>query len=100
MRPFSFTEAAERELTAAAGWFEEHSGIGGARFLAIMHRTVEAICESPFAAPPWSYAPRFRARTVQGLRYRVIYQILDPSIRIVALIHTSRDPRDWAFRLG
>jgi plasmid stabilization system protein ParE len=56
------------------------------------------IQELPFASPPWSYAPQFRARTLRRLRYRIIYEVTDPEIRIVAIAHTSRDPEHWLIR--
>ena len=47
------------------------------------------------SSPSWNYAPRFRARTLPNLWYRIIYQVAHTVIRIVAIIYTSRDPRAW-----
>jgi len=62
-----FTEEAARDLEEASTWFDEHSGIGGTGFLALIDEAVKNICDTPFAAPPWSYAPEFRARTLRRL---------------------------------
>jgi len=65
----------------------------------VINDEITRIQEVPFAAPPWSYAPRYRARTLRHLTYRVIYEVTDQEIRIVAIIHTSRDPDYWLDRL-
>jgi toxin ParE1/3/4 len=94
-----FTEEAERELAEASEWFDEHTGIGSSGFVALIREVVEAISETPFAAPPWSYAPEFRAWTLRRIPYRVIYEVQDQVVRIVAIAHTSRDPEHWLDRL-
>lgn len=99
MKHVLFTEEADRELAAAAAWFDEHSAIGGAGFVAMIYEAVQDICEMPFAAPPWSYAPGSRAWTLRRLSYRVIYEATKRQIRIIAIAHTSRDPERWLDRL-
>ena len=99
MKQVIFTEEADRELEETSAWFDEHSGIGGTGFVAIIYEAIEHICEIPLAAPPWSYDPRVRAWTLQRLPYRVIYEVTDQQIRIVAIAHTSRDPERWLGRL-
>jgi plasmid stabilization system protein ParE len=94
-----FSEEARREFFEAAAWFKEHSILGVETFADVMHETLGKMAELPFAAPVWSYAPKYRAWTLKRLHYRVIYQVTDEIIRIVALIHTSRDPRAWLRRL-
>jgi hypothetical protein len=65
----------------------------------LINKVVVDICEMPFAAPPWSYAPEFRAWTLRRLPYRVIYEVTDKLIRIIAIAHTSRDPKHWLDRV-
>jgi plasmid stabilization system protein ParE len=36
---------------------------------------------------------------VRHLSYRLIYEVTDPAVRIVAIAHTSRDPERWLGRL-
>lgn len=99
MKHVIFTEEAARDLEEASTWFDEHSGIGGTGFLALINEVVKNICETPFAAPPWSYAPEFRAWTLRRLPYRVIYEVTNELIRIIAIAHTSRDPEHWVDRV-
>jgi toxin ParE1/3/4 len=94
-----FTEEAEVDLAEASAWFDAHSGIGGTGFVAMIYDVVQDICEVPLAAPPWSHAPKFRARTLRRLPYRVIYEVTEERIRIIAIAHTSRDPERWLDRL-
>ncbi|HWU88639.1 MAG TPA: type II toxin-antitoxin system RelE/ParE family toxin [Kofleriaceae bacterium] len=99
MKRIVFTEEANRDLAQAAAWFGEHSVIGTAGFVDLIHEALEKIAHLPLAAPPWSYAPKYRALTLKRLHYRIIYQVTDDAIRIAALIHTSRDPILWLDRL-
>lgn len=99
MKHVIFTEEADRELDEATRWFDEHSGIGGAGFVAMIYEAIEHICEVPLAAPSWSYDPRLRAWTLKRLPYRVIYEVTEQRIRIAAIAHTSRDPEHWLGRL-
>lgn len=93
-----FTEAARQDLDEAAAWYEDHSALGGAAFSALIRDAVERIREMPFAAPPWRHAPRFRARTLRRVRYRIFYELANQTIRIVAIAHTSRRPGYWLDR--
>jgi plasmid stabilization system protein ParE len=94
-----FTGAARRELREATTWFQEHSELGGAGFAALIRQAVAQIREVPFGAPRWVPAPRFRAWTVQHVDYRLFYEVIGPTIRIVAITHTSRRPGYWLDRL-
>lgn len=99
MRRIAHTVGAQHELAEAAAWHAEHSSLGGAGFVSVIEDELERIRAMPFASPPWSYAPRYRARTLRHLSYRVIYEVTDQEIRIVAIAHTSRDPEYLRARL-
>lgn len=90
-----FSGAARQDLVEATTWFEEHSALGGAAFAAMIREAVERISRMPFAAPPWRHAPRFRARTLTRVHYRIFYEVADQTIRIIAIAHTSRRPGYW-----
>ena len=94
MRKIIHTEGAHRELAKAAAWHDEH-GSHGEHFVSAIEAEFERIQEMPFASPPWSYAPKYRARTLRHLDYRIIYEVTDTLIRIIAIAHTSRDPEHW-----
>lgn len=99
MREIAYTDGALQELTEAAAWHDEQGSSGADSFLAAINDEIERLRAMPFAAPPWSYAPRYRARTLRYLRYRVIYEVTDHAIHVAAIVHTSRDPRNWLDRL-
>ncbi len=99
MRGIVYTDEARRELVEEAEWHDEHGSLGGAQFVSVIVDEIERIRAMPFAAPSWSYAPRYRARTLRHLSYRVIYEVTDREIRIAAIAHTSRDPEHWLGRL-
>jgi plasmid stabilization system protein ParE len=93
-----YSDAARRDLAEAVAWFEEHAPLGGAGFAALLRETVEKIAEVPLAAPCWGPEPRFRAWTLQRVNYRVFYEIVGKTIRVVAIAHTSRRPGYWRDR--
>ena len=99
MKKIAYTDGARRELAKAAAWHDENSSLGGDGFLSVIEDEIERIRAMPFASPPWSYAPRYRARTLRDLKYRIIYEVTEQLIRIVAIAHTSRDPEHWLDRL-
>lgn len=99
MREIFYTEEVRHELAEAAAWHDEHGSLGSAQFVSAIHDEIERIREMPFASPPWSFAPKYRARTLRHLDYRIIYEVTDQEIRIVAIVHTSRDPEHWRRRV-
>lgn len=98
MRKILYTDEARRELAIAAEWHDEHGSLGADPFLSAMNDEIERIRDMPFDSPPWSYDPRYRARPMRHLSYRIIYEVTAEELRIAGILHTSRDPQGWLAR--
>jgi plasmid stabilization system protein ParE len=88
---------AEKDVAAAAQWYEERSSGLSLRFRASLDRALSLIENNPEL-----YAPVYRGLRRALLRrfpYGVFYIPRDEDIIVVAVLHTSRDPGLWEARL-
>jgi toxin ParE1/3/4 len=90
------TEEAEREAAEAARWYEENSPGVGDLFLSAIRQALARIEERPLQFPRVRREIR-RARLVR-FPYCVFYRMDGETVRVVAIIHDSRDPRRWQRR--
>jgi toxin ParE1/3/4 len=86
------------DLGAAAEWYEHNTPKRGEKFIQEIEAVLIQIRERPEAAPPWGRLPRIRARVVPRLRYRIFYEIVENTIFVHAIAHTSRNPEYWLDR--
>jgi plasmid stabilization system protein ParE len=87
------------DLAAAAEWYERNSPTSGEKLVRAIGDIMIEIRERPEAWPRLAHRPRIRARVVRRLRYRIIYEILDRTIVVHAIAHTSSDPGYWLDRV-
>lgn len=94
--PLSVSPQAEEEARQAAQWYErESSGLGRA-FLEVVEQTLAAISENPLRFP-LAYRD-IRKALLKRFPYGVFFRIRADQIRVVAIMHLSRDPGRWQRR--
>jgi plasmid stabilization system protein ParE len=95
--PLIIRDDAEADIAEAMAWYNrQRSGLGD-QFLQSFEAALQRIERAPLAA-----AEEFRgARRVLLRRfpYSVIYRPGSDHIAILAVYHTSRDPRGWQARV-
>lgn len=94
---FDFLSPATAAFKDAIAHYNLQSEGLGFEFAAEVKRTLERIVQYPEAWSPLSKRTR-RCRT-NRFPYGVIYQIRGEIILVVAIMHLSRDPRMWEYRL-
>lgn len=92
-----FLASATAEFKDAIAHYNLQSEGLGFEFAAEVKRTLERIVQYPEAWSPLSKRTR-RCRT-NRFPYGVIYQIRGEITLVVAIMHLSRDPRMWEYRL-
>lgn len=98
MRPVRLRPVALAELTDAWRWYEEQREGLGDEFRACVDAAMAEIARAPLA---W---PRIRAdarrRLVRRFPFAVLYLVEPEHIEVLAVFHTSRDPKVWQGRLA
>jgi plasmid stabilization system protein ParE len=87
------------DLATAAEWYERNAPTSGEALVQAIGDVLTEIRARPEAWPRLAHRPRIRARVVPRLRYRIFYEIVDGTIFVHAIAHTSRDPEYWLDRL-
>lgn len=86
------------DIEQAADWYDhEVAGVGG-EFIQAVRETVLAL-----SADPLIHRVRDRRRNVRWcypkrFPYRIIYRVQEKHITILAVIHASRQDREWKLR--
>jgi plasmid stabilization system protein ParE len=87
---------AEEEAQRAAKWYEERSQGLGAAFLELVEQILTEISENPFRFPV-VYGDIRRA-LLKRFPYGVFFRIRPSRIRVIAIMHLSRNPERWQKR--
>jgi plasmid stabilization system protein ParE len=94
---FEITAAAEHELRTAIEYYNHECPGLGFEFAAEVQCVFDRIANNPRA---WvSLSPRSRRCTTRRFPYGILYQIREPGILIVAVMHMHRHPQNWQARL-
>jgi len=92
---------AEDEIEQARIYYNAQSpGLGG-RFLADVNERLKAIDQSPLRfskVETLSGDHTYRRARLRVFHYAVIFEIIDSTIVVVAVTHTSRKPNYWLDR--
>ena len=95
--PINVRPAAQRDLDDAARWYEsQRQGLGG-EFLDEFLSVTSRISEGPLAYPEVGRAAR-RAM-LRRFPFGVFYRIANGTVVVVAVMHSSRNPRRWMERV-
>jgi plasmid stabilization system protein ParE len=92
---------AEAEIEAARRYLNRQSLELGGRFLDDLAERLAAIAEDPLRFPKLETLPDdqpYRRALLTVFRYAVVFEVLDKTIVVVALAHTSRAPNYWLGR--
>jgi plasmid stabilization system protein ParE len=91
-----FTAAARADLDDALTWYETHAPEIGPLFREALRMAVARITENPKQFPPSSH--QTRRAFLRRFPYIVIFREARGAAYVVAVFHTSRDPRIWRQR--
>ena len=94
--PLSINPQAEEETQKAARWYEGESQGLGAAFLELAEQTLTAISENPLRFP-LVYRDVRRA-LLKRFPYGVFFRVQSNRIRVLAIMHLSRDTGRWQRR--
>lgn len=92
-----FRSAAELELQEAYHWYEERSEGLGSEFIRCVDACVQTIRRHP-GIYPVTYRG-IRQGVLRRFPYSLLYSVMDDRIIVVAVFHSSRDPKIWKGRL-
>ena len=91
--PAKFSRAAKRDIDLAFVWYEQQRPGLGDDFLAAVEECIQRIKRNPEM-----YAivrKDLRVALVARFPYLIVYRLLPGRIRISAVVHGSRHPRNW-----
>ena len=95
--PLIIEPDAEADIEAARTWDEQHRpGLGDA-FIAAVDECLRRIQAMPGIYP--IVARNARRTMVRPYSYFVLYRVEAARIVVLAVMHTSRDPRTWQSRI-
>jgi toxin ParE1/3/4 len=83
-------------MTEARDWYESKRDGLGDEFLGLLGGTFDRIELNPFQYP--IIHKTLRRALVDRFPYGVFYRIEESRIGVVAVLHTSRDPKLWKIR--
>ena len=87
---------AERDIQAAFDWYETQRVGLGEEFLDHVRRTLEILRRRPEAFPV--LYKNVRRAVISKFPYSVFYVAEHTRTAVLAVLHTSRDPRIWPRR--
>jgi len=90
------TAAARADLVDAVAWYEAQAPEVAPQFVDAVSAALRRIAENPKQFPP--AALQTRRALLRRFPYLVIFREHDEAVYIVAIFHTSRDPRIWRQR--
>jgi plasmid stabilization system protein ParE len=96
-REFIVTAEAEADLAEAKVWYDGRQDGLGTELVECVDEAFADVRRLPLIPRP-IYRDLRRA-LVRRFPYAVIYRVTDDRITVVAVYHTSRDPRGWQNRV-
>jgi plasmid stabilization system protein ParE len=91
-----FTPAAQADLAGALQWYEDHAPEIIPQFREAVRAVVARIETKPQQFPPAAH--QTRRALLPRFPYLVIFRETAEAAYVVAVFHTSRDPRAWRRR--
>lgn len=90
-------ETAEVELWEAIDWYDEQREDLGKEFARELERVVKVISSTPERFP--IVFGQARKVVLKRFPYIIIFEVRDQLIIILAIFHTSRQPKQWQKRI-
>jgi toxin ParE1/3/4 len=90
---------AEADIGDAATWYEEQKAGLGREFVETIFHAVDALSVNPLLR-----SRRHRRRNIRRVfpdrfPYRIIYEVANETLLIIAALHAARHDRNWRERL-
>lgn len=92
-RPYRIFPRAEVDLTSAFDYYEAHAPGLGHEFLRAVEATLSWIARYPQAAP--AVRGDIRRALLRRFPYGVFFDEQEAELRVLAVVHTHRDPASW-----
>jgi plasmid stabilization system protein ParE len=93
-RAFIVRARAERDIQAVFDWYETQRAGLGEEFLDHLRRTLEILRRHPEGSPV--LYKNVRRAVTSKFPYSVFYVAEHTCTAVLAVLHTSRDPRIWS----
>jgi plasmid stabilization system protein ParE len=94
--PIVLLEAAETDLDDAKEWYRTCHPSLEADFVLCVEETLQRIARNPLAYA--TVQGDFRRAFIHRFPYRIVFHPAADQITVVAVLHTSRNPRTWQRR--
>jgi len=94
--PLSVSPEAEAEALAAARWYEDRANGLGAAFLELVEQSLGSIADKRARFP--IVARDVRRALLKRFPFGVFFRVRSDRIKILAILHLSRDPARWRSR--
>ncbi len=91
--PQAFTDIEE-----AARWYDKRESGLGTEFLREVLQAVDALPNNPLAYRTRHRRKNVRWKLLDRFPYRVVFQLTDDLITVVAVLHSARHDRHWRTR--
>ncbi len=101
MYPYRFTHAAEKDMEEAYLWYEEQKPNLGFELLNDVELACQYIAQAPERYPIYNKDRRrflLKAIGSKFTSYVILYRVIGKEVIVTALVHTSRNPREWNLR--
>lgn len=95
--PVIFSQPASEEFEDARVWNEERRSGLGQEFVSCLQAAIDQLQRTPFRHP--EVEPGVRRALVRRFPYAVLYVVDVDRIFVLAVFHSSRDPRVWKARM-
>jgi plasmid stabilization system protein ParE len=91
-----FRRGVRSEIVAARNWYERQREGLGDEFIECIEAALDWIGRMPSAAP--LIFEDIRGKLVERFPYAIYFRVKPKMIRVLAVVHTSRDPAVWKTR--
>jgi len=97
MFPVVFLAEAEAEFKEAQAWYEERTPGLGQAFVTNVQAAIQRIRRAPVQFP--AVDGEVRRALIRRFPYGVFYLNEEDRIVVIAVYHSSRDPKEWRSRV-
>jgi plasmid stabilization system protein ParE len=85
----------EHDVAEAAGWYDSRQAGLGTKFREEIIQVFDALAQNPLLNCRRHPRKNIRWRYPDRFPYRVIYEVLDDTVVIAAVLHAARHDRHW-----
>ena len=98
-RPYNIeiSEEAENDFDNSYEYYYDDSTKAADAFFRLINISLETIKKSPLAFP--EIHKGLRKFSVKKFPFVIYYQVVDYTIKVIAIFHTSRNPKIWTERV-